>query len=86
MADVVVVSACLLGLPTRYDGRSETSPEVEAAAGDLILVPVCPEQLGGLPTPRPPHCLEEGRGDRTGSLWTWLRLPGNTSPQNSRGS
>lgn len=63
MADVVVVSACLLGLPTRYDGSSEASPEVKEAAGDRVLVPVCPEQSGGLPTPRPPHFFERGTGE-----------------------
>lgn len=51
----ILVSACLLGCPCRYDGQSKKHPEVEALRErGHILVPVCPEQLGGLPTPRPP--------------------------------
>lgn len=50
----ILVSACLLGVNCRYNG---TSGEVEALR-ELMelaeLVPVCPEILGGLPTPRPP--------------------------------
>jgi uncharacterized protein YbbK (DUF523 family) len=63
MSPVVIVSACLVGLPTRYDGRSASSEEVLAAARDRTLVPVCPEQLGGLPTPRPPHFCQLGAGE-----------------------
>ena len=51
---VILVSACLLGCPTRYDGRSVPCEAVLALAKDNTLVPVCPEQLGGLPTPRLP--------------------------------
>lgn len=47
----VIVSACLLGLKTRYDGGDSYSKEV-AERKDLAMIPVCPEQLGGLPTPR----------------------------------
>ena len=56
MKEPLLISACLLGLACRYDGRSVP---LDAAALDKLkerwsLVPVCPEQLGGLPTPRPP--------------------------------
>lgn len=59
----ILVSACLLGCPCRYDGQSKKHPEVEALqARGHVLVPVCPEQLGGLPTPRPPaERQEDGR-------------------------
>lgn len=50
----VLVSACLLGAKTRHDGQSKFSQRVTAQLKDHALVPVCPEQLGGLPTPRPP--------------------------------
>ncbi len=63
MSDVVIVSACLLGLPTRYDASSTPSQEALSAISDRILVPVCPEQLGGLPTPRSPYFLECGTGE-----------------------
>ena len=51
---VILVSACLLGCPTRYDGKSVPSEKVLALAADNVLIPVCPEQLGGLTTPRKP--------------------------------
>ena len=50
----LLVSACLLGVCCRYDGASKPHPLAAALAGRHTLVPVCPEQLGGLPTPRPP--------------------------------
>ena len=50
----VLVSACLLGVSCRYDGRSKGHP----LAGELLkkhtAIPVCPEILGGLSTPRVP--------------------------------
>ena len=51
----ILISACLLGLPCRYDGTGKGWEGTAAlAAAGHHLVPVCPEQLGGLPTPRPP--------------------------------
>ena len=51
----ILVSACLLGEPCRYDGTGRAEPALEALrARGHVLVPVCPEVLGGLPTPRPP--------------------------------
>ena len=57
----ILVSACLLGARCRYDGESKAHPEMETLAEQHILIPVCPEQLGGLPTPRPPA---ERKGER----------------------
>lgn len=50
----LLVSACLLGVCCRYDGASKAHPLARALALRHDLVPVCPEQLGGLATPRPP--------------------------------
>lgn len=51
----ILVSACLLGVPCRYDGKSKKHPEVEALRSQgHELIPVCPEVQGGLSTPRPP--------------------------------
>ena len=51
----IAVSACLLGEPCRYDGRSKPCSHVrELAARGHELVPICPEVAGGLPTPRTP--------------------------------
>ena len=56
-------SACLLGLECRYDGKSN----LEKASEQLLqefrngnVIPVCPEQLGGLPTPRIPSEIQGG--------------------------
>ncbi len=50
----ILVSACLLGIPCRYDGKSVPCPAALALQERHTLVPICPEQLGGLPTPRVP--------------------------------
>jgi len=50
----ILISACLLGAQCRYDGKSKAYPHMDALAKQHTLIPVCPEQLGGLPTPRPP--------------------------------
>lgn len=49
----ILVSACLLGLPCRYDGTGKADERLLALAKTHAFIPVCPEQLGGLPTPRP---------------------------------
>lgn len=52
----ILISACLIGQPVRYDGRAKTieSDILERWRAEGRLVPVCPEVMGGLPTPRPP--------------------------------
>ena len=57
----ILVSACLLGLPCRYDGKAKQHPAVLRLAEKHTLIPVCPEQLGGLQTPRVPS---ERQGER----------------------
>ena len=47
-----LVSACLLGMNTRFDGGNNKNEKVLELAKKEILIPVCPEQLGGLSTPR----------------------------------
>lgn len=57
----ILVSACLLGTCCKYSGGNNLCPAVAALSERYALVPVCPEQLGGLPTPRPPAELQGGR-------------------------
>lgn len=57
----ILISACLLGVRCRYDGASKPHPLAEMLAEKHTLIPVCPEQMGGLATPRPPA---ERQGDR----------------------
>ena len=56
----ILVSACLLGCPCRYDGAAKADSRVLALMERHALIPVCPEQLGGLPTPRLPSERREG--------------------------
>lgn len=50
----VLVSACLLGIPCRYDGKSKPNSHVIAHNQLFSYIPFCPECYGGLDTPRPP--------------------------------
>ena len=57
-----LVSGCLIGLCTRYDGCSKSDTACLKALQDFHYIPVCPEQLGGLPTPRTAADLTGGDG------------------------
>jgi uncharacterized protein YbbK (DUF523 family) len=59
---VYLVSACLVGLRTRYDARIKPIATCFDVLGDALWVPVCPEQLGGLSTPRTAADLVGGDG------------------------
>ena len=52
----ILISGCLLGLSCRYDGNSKglDRETIEKLQKKHNLIPACPEQLGGLPTPRNP--------------------------------
>ncbi len=60
--DPILVSACLLGLPTRYNGAHCLRDNVLALTCEHTVIPACPEQLGGLPTPREPAEINQGNG------------------------
>lgn len=49
-----LISACLLGIPCRYDARSKglSKAQLDVLSRDHKLIPICPEIYGGLPTPR----------------------------------
>lgn len=56
MPQKLLISACLLGQPVRYDGQSKPIPEklwLKELQAQGRLVIICPEVVGGLPTPRP---------------------------------
>jgi len=52
----ILVSACLLGQPVRYDGQAKglTDPRLTRWLAQGRLVVICPELAGGLPVPRAP--------------------------------
>ncbi len=78
--ELVLVSACLAGQACRYDGGATPHPEIMRLAGLGRVVPVCPEVLGGLPVPREPVELRDGRAvtrsgaDVTGAFELGARL------------
>ena len=55
----LLVSTCLTGLPARYDGGRAANRELLELLRGRAWVPVCPEQLGGLPIPRPPNSFQD---------------------------
>lgn len=57
----VLASACLCGIACRYDGMAASHPVVADLFARGLAVPVCPEVLGGLPVPRFPCELRDGR-------------------------
>ena len=59
--EAILVSACLLGVCCRYDGASKPNADVIKLREKYVLIPICPEVDGGLPTPRTPS---EQVGDR----------------------
>ena len=60
--EIILVSACLAGLCTRYDARIAEEPDCLARLQSTVWIPVCPEQLGGLPTPRTAADIRGGNG------------------------
>ena len=58
----VVISACLLGVRCRYDGGDSRNETAIKQGDQYEFIPVCPEESGGLPTPRPPAEIIGGDG------------------------
>lgn len=50
----ILISACLLGFNYKYNGGNNYTKEIEKIKEEFVLIPVCPELFGGLPTPRDP--------------------------------
>ncbi len=59
----LLISACLLGVVCRYDGKTKPLPEetLNALKKHYHLIPICPEIFGGLPTPRMPSEIQKDR-------------------------
>ncbi|KKM01937.1 hypothetical protein LCGC14_1789470, partial [marine sediment metagenome] len=59
-----MVSACLLGIRCAWDGKARyKNKRIIELLKSEILIPICPEQLGGLKTPREFQEIEKGSGD-----------------------
>lgn len=59
---VILVSSCLLGIRAKYNGGDNTVRQLVDLCKSGLIVPACPEQLGGLPTPRSPAEIRGGSG------------------------
>lgn len=57
----LLVSGCLFGLDCRYCGDGIYQEELMKLTDEYELIPVCPEQLGGLPTPRAACEIQSGK-------------------------
>ena len=57
----ILISACLMGINCRYNGKSEKINELEELKNKYNLIPVCPEIYGGLKTPRNPSEIVNNR-------------------------
>lgn len=58
-----LISACLLGVKCRWNGEDNRNDRALKLIKEEILIPVCPEQLGGLSTPRARQEIQGGAGD-----------------------
>lgn len=58
-SNMKLCSACLLGINCRYNGETKPNEKVLELLKKEVLIPVCPEQLGGLATPREPSEIKD---------------------------
>lgn len=56
----IMVSACLAGENCKYNGRNNRTEKVVALMRDNEVITICPEVMGGLPTPRVPSEVRDG--------------------------
>lgn len=73
----ILVSACLLGINCKYDGKSKHCKKAIELFKKGKAIPICPEQLGGLPTPRTPQEIQNGDGSKV--------LDGKVKVKNKKG-
>ena len=60
---MIIISACLIGLNCKYDGTNSGKECFIEKVQRGNVIPICPEQLGGLPTPRAPAEIVGGTGE-----------------------
>lgn len=57
-----LVSACLCGIRSRFDGKDARDDKIAELVKQGKAIPICPEELGGLPVPRPAGEIKKGNG------------------------
>jgi len=60
---MIIISACLIGMNCRYDGGNCIDETILSFISKSKYIPLCPEQLGGLSTPRLPSYIVTGSGE-----------------------
>ena len=60
---MILLSACLAGISCKYNGEDNRNPDAVALVHSGRAIPVCPERLGGFPTPRPAAEIRGGDGN-----------------------
>lgn len=60
-APIFIVSACLIGINIRYNGENSLNKDVLSLFKKGIVIPICPEILGGLGVPRPKSTIKNDR-------------------------
>lgn len=63
MKKLALVSLCLLGVDCRYNGKNKKMKHLDKLLEKYVPIPFCPEQVGGLPTPRPASFFIDGDGE-----------------------
>lgn len=58
---MILVSACLCGINCKYNGKNNYNKKIFNLVKEGKAIPICPEQLGGLSTPRIPSEIKDGR-------------------------
>ena len=61
MKESVLVSACLIGLNTKYNGGNNYDKKVDELLSVYNVIPICPEIMGGLSTPRKPAEIKDNK-------------------------
>ena len=60
--EIIAVSACLLGVNVKYSGGNNYTEKLKKYTEGKIVLPICPEVLGGLPIPRDPSEIDKSTG------------------------
>ena len=61
---MILISACLAGINCKYSGGNNLNPDLRDLVNSGKAVPICPEQLGGLVTPRTPaEIIKDSKGN-----------------------
>ena len=79
---MILVSACLVGLNTKYNGKNNYNDKILELVKNGKAIPLCPEQLGGLTTPRIPTEIKYINGKR----YVYDKVGANVTKEFERGA